>query len=81
MKTMSREEARAGQRPSSLTAGQHSGPSDRQCAYSDCVESPVTLFFGSTCTFPVSNQSTDLPNSRLIARRTANWFLFPAFQR
>jgi hypothetical protein len=28
-------------------------------------------FFGSTCVFPVSSQSTDLPNSRLIVAQTA----------
>ena len=28
-------------------------------------------FSGSICVSPVSSQSTDLPNSRLIARRTA----------
>ena len=31
-----------------------------------------TRFFGSTCVFPVSSQSTDLPNSRLIANSTRN---------
>jgi hypothetical protein len=42
----------------------------RNSAYSSSAESLAALFFGSVCVFPVSSQSTDLPNSRLIASRT-----------
>src|ERR1700722_4353049 len=43
----------------------------RNTAYSSSAESLVVLLFGSTWVFPVSNQSTDLPNSWLIAKSTA----------
>ena len=52
---------------------------DPKSAYSGCVESPVVLFFGSTCVFPVSNQSIDLPNSRRLPKGLLHLVPDPAF--
>jgi hypothetical protein len=47
----------------------------------ETIPGPLDLWgprvFDSMCVFPVSNQSTDLPNSRLIASRTVRRQLDP----
>ena len=44
-------------------------------------ESLASLFFGSVCVFPVSNQSTDFPLSADPQKDRRTWFLFPKVQR